>query len=109
MGWHSPAAVASGSRRPQGRTSVPRLMTRDPPADGGYPLDSDLHQMTDDGGPPAPDPARWADPDWRDAVADGARPEPMPTSDASADWDWTPITTAMPPDGVLVDTLTLGG
>jgi len=31
-----------------------RLTTPDPPADGGYPLDSDLHQMTDDGGPLGP-------------------------------------------------------
>jgi hypothetical protein len=29
-------------------------------------LDSDLFRMTDDGGPPAPDPARWSDPNWRD-------------------------------------------
>jgi len=76
---------------------MPRLMTRDPTADGGYPFDSDLHQMTDDGGPPAPDPARWADPDWRDAPGERG---------TSADWDWTPITAAMPPEGVIVETLT---
>jgi hypothetical protein len=40
--------------------------SRDPPNDGGYPADSDLHQMSDDGGPVGPDPARWADPVWRD-------------------------------------------
>ena len=34
-----------------------RFMTRDPTADGGYPLDSDLDQMTDDGCPLVPDPA----------------------------------------------------
>ncbi len=44
--------------------------TRGPPADGGYPLDGDLHRMTDDGGPHAPDPARWADPDWRDNLGE---------------------------------------
>lgn len=42
-------------------------LTRPPPADGGYPTDHDLHRMSDDGGPPAPDPARWSDADWRDA------------------------------------------
>jgi len=90
-----------------------RLLTQNPPADGGYPLDSDLHQMTDDGGPLVPDPARWADPDWRDdpggrdTFADEVRPEPMPTGDTSADWDWTPITLGMPPEGVVVDTLTV--
>jgi hypothetical protein len=44
--------------------------TRGPPADGGYPFDSDLHQMSDDGGPIGPDPARWADPDWRDNLGE---------------------------------------
>ncbi len=48
------------------RDSTPR----DPPADGGYPLDSDLHQMSDDGGPVGPDPARWTDPGWRDSLED---------------------------------------
>ena len=43
-----------------------RFTTPGRPADGGYPLDSDLHRMTDDGGSHTPDPARWADPDWRD-------------------------------------------
>jgi len=44
-----------------------------PPAgepDGGYPADSDLHQMSDDGCPNSPDPARWADPDWRDNLGE---------------------------------------
>ena len=40
--------------------------TRPPPADGGYPVDADLHQMSDDGGPVGPAPARWSDPEWRD-------------------------------------------
>jgi hypothetical protein len=44
--------------------------TRGPPADG-YSLDRDLHMMTDDGGPHAPDPARWADTDWRDTLGEG--------------------------------------
>jgi hypothetical protein len=43
-----------------------RPITTNPPADGGYPVDSDLHQMSDDGGPVGPDPARWADADWGD-------------------------------------------
>ena len=48
------------------------LPLRGPPADGGYPVDSDLHQMTDDGCPLSPDPNRWADVDWRDLdTADG--------------------------------------
>jgi len=55
-----------------------RFMTRDPRAYGGYPLDSDLDQMTDDGCPLAPDPARWADPEWRD------NPEGSDTFDASS-------------------------
>ena len=45
-------------------------MTRSPPADGGYPLDADLFRMTDDGGPAAADPARWADADWRDNLGE---------------------------------------
>ena len=44
--------------------------TRGPPADSGYPTDRDLHQMTDDGGPVGPDPARWADPVWRDNLGE---------------------------------------
>ena len=77
---------------------MPRLTTPDPPADGGYPLDGDLHQMTDDGGPLVPDPARWADGDWRDDR--GGR-------DTSA--DWTPITARMPPEGVIASTITPSG
>ena len=46
-------------------------ITRGPPDDGGYPADSDLHQMSDDGGPVGPDPARWSDPTWRDDADDG--------------------------------------
>ena len=42
------------------------LLIHDRAADGGYPVDSDLHQMTDDGCPLVPDPARWADAAWRD-------------------------------------------
>jgi hypothetical protein len=50
-------------------------------ADGGYPIDSDLHNMTDDGCPLIPDPARWADADWRDNLGeldtfDGPTEEP---------------------------------
>ena len=86
---------------------MPRLMTQHPPTDGGYPLDSDLHQMTDDGGPLVPDPARWADDDWRDTFADEVRLEPIPTIDTST--DWTPIAVGMPPEGVIVDTLTSDG
>lgn len=40
------------------------------PADGGYPADRQLHQMSDDGGPVGPDPARWGDPVWRDNFGD---------------------------------------
>ena len=47
-----------------------RFTSRGPPADGGYPIDRDLHQMTDDGGPQTPNPARWSDPDWRDNIGD---------------------------------------
>jgi hypothetical protein len=47
-----------------------RVITRGPPADGGYPFDGDLHQMTDDGCPLVPDPARWADDDWRDNLGE---------------------------------------
>lgn len=48
---------------------MPHTPTRAPPADGGYPADSDLHRMSDDGGPVGPDPARWADPGWQDRPA----------------------------------------
>lgn len=46
-----------------GRDELPR---EEPTAGGGYPIDSDLHQMTDDGCPLTPNPARWSDPEWRD-------------------------------------------
>lgn len=45
-------------------------LSRGPTPDGGYPADRDLHQMSDDGGPAGPDPARWSDPEWRDGGAD---------------------------------------
>jgi hypothetical protein len=77
---------------------MPHLMTQDPPTDGGYPRDSDLHQMTDDGSPHGPDPARWGDDDWRD--------DPGPRSPLA---DWTPIADEMPPEGVIVDTITSDG
>jgi hypothetical protein len=47
-----------------------QLMIQDRKSDGGYPLDSDLHNMTDDGCPLVPDPARWADADWRDNLGE---------------------------------------
>lgn len=47
-----------------------RLTIPGPPADGGYPLDRDLHQMSDDSGPVASDPARGSDPDWRDNLGE---------------------------------------
>ena len=50
------------------------VINKGPPADGGYPADSDLHQMSDDGCPLSPDPARWADPEWRDDPAEGETP-----------------------------------
>jgi hypothetical protein len=46
-------------------------ITRGPPADGGYPVDQDLSQMSDDGCPLAPDPARWADAEWRSEAGQG--------------------------------------
>jgi hypothetical protein len=59
------------------------------PADGGFPLDSDLHQMSDDGGPVGPDPARWTDPIWRDNPEGhdpdgGDTPEGRPAADQRA-------------------------
>lgn len=42
------------------------FINRSPPTDGGYAVDSDLHQMTDDGCPHGPNPTRWNDPEWRD-------------------------------------------
>jgi hypothetical protein len=52
-------------------------MTTAPPPSGGYPIDSDLHQMTDDGCPLVPDPARWADPVWQDECDRHATPAPV--------------------------------
>lgn len=50
--------------------------------DGGYPQDQQLHQMSDDGGPVGPDPARWADPVYRERIVGGGThprpPEPLP-------------------------------
>jgi hypothetical protein len=53
------------------------FMIHDETADGGYPFDSDLHNMTDDGCPLIPDPSRWTDPDWKDNLGE------MDTFDAS--------------------------
>jgi hypothetical protein len=47
-----------------------QLMIQDRKADGGYPLDSDLHNMTDDGCPLYPDPSRWVDADGRDNLGE---------------------------------------
>lgn len=47
-----------------------RFITAGRSGDGGYPLDSDLNRMCDEGGPFSPDPARWADPDWRDNLGE---------------------------------------
>jgi hypothetical protein len=49
---------------------MPRLATTGPPPDGGYPLDQQLHEMSDDGGPVGPDPARWGDPVWQDHLGE---------------------------------------
>ena len=49
---------------------MPRLVTTCQAADGGYPPDNDLHNMTDDGCPLTPDPARWADDDWNDNLGE---------------------------------------
>jgi hypothetical protein len=90
-----------------------RLMTPKPPGDGGYPFDSDLHQMSDDGGPVGPDPARWADPVWRDSFgeldtfADDEPSGAAPASDSAT--SWTPITGGMPPEGVIVEAITAEG
>jgi len=48
----SPPAESSPKRRP----------------DGGFAVDSDLHQMSDDGCPLSPDPTRWVDADWCDTT-----------------------------------------
>ena len=57
-----------------------QLMIKDGTADGSYPLDSDLHNMTDDGCPLTPDPMRWSDWDYRDSA------EECPTDPA-----WVPL------------------
>jgi hypothetical protein len=46
------------------------FITRGPPADGGEPIGTDLHRMTDDGCPHSPIPARWDGPDWRDNLGE---------------------------------------
>lgn len=46
------------------------FMIHEETADGGYPIDSDLHNMTDDGCPLTPDPSRWIDHDWKDNLGD---------------------------------------
>ena len=53
------------------------FMIHDETDDRGYPFDSDLHNMTDDGGPLIPDPSRWTGPGWRDNLGE------MDTFDAS--------------------------
>ena len=52
-----------------------QLMIQDGTIDGGYPLDSDLHSMADDGCPLTPDPMRWSDRDYRDS-AEESSPDP---------------------------------
>jgi hypothetical protein len=47
-----------------------RFTTRDPPADDGHALDSQLDQMADDGCPLVSQPVRWADADWRDNLGE---------------------------------------
>jgi hypothetical protein len=47
------------------------VINKGPPADGGYPVGSDLHQMSDDGCPLSPDPARQSDPEWCDDPTEG--------------------------------------
>jgi hypothetical protein len=85
----APPAEVAGARRPEERPIRLCLTTLSPLPDGGYPVDSDLDQMTDDGCPLTPDPARWSDPEWRDDPTDGERP-PAPTDD--------PPTPAQPSD-----------
>ena len=52
------------------------VMIRIPLTDGGYPIDSDLSQMTDDGCPLTPDPARWTDAEYCDTEVDPVQFEP---------------------------------
>jgi hypothetical protein len=47
-----------------------RIIIQEEILDSGYPLDSDLHNMTDDGCPLYPDPAWWVDTDWRDNLGE---------------------------------------
>lgn len=47
-----------------------RFIAPGPPIDDGYPLDSDLDQMADDGCPLVPEPVRWAEADWRDNLGE---------------------------------------
>jgi hypothetical protein len=68
---HRPAAVAPATGKPaKERTDMERFITRGPPADDGYALDSQLDQMADDGCPIVPEPVRWADDDWRDNLGE---------------------------------------
>jgi hypothetical protein len=46
--------------------NMQRQQTLGPPLDGGYPIDSDFQQLTDDGCPLTPDPSLWGAEDWRD-------------------------------------------
>ena len=72
-GWQPltvPEARGPGAGTPTRGIRMRRFLTRSPPADGGHPVDSDLHQMTDDGCPHGPDPARWAYDDWRDNLGE---------------------------------------
>jgi hypothetical protein len=86
---------------------MPCLVTTGPAADGGYPLDSDLHNMTDDGCPLTTDPARWTDDNRRDNfgeldAADGppgrqatpAHTDPRPTRPTPP---WAPRSSEGPP------------
>ena len=45
-----------------------RSMTPDPPPLDGSAFDGDVHQMSDDGWPPVPEPARWSDDVRRDST-----------------------------------------
>ena len=73
-----------------------QLITHDRTADGGYPLDSELHQMTDDGCPLIPDPARWADADWRDNLGESD------TFEGAAKWKDISVVPKKEPSGSTV-------
>lgn len=77
----TPRAPKRAKRRSSGRTR-----------DGGYPADSDLHRMADDGGPLSSDPARWTDPAWCD-TPDGGRASPASGTPLRA-------SPAPPPEGI---------